>query len=71
VTLVTESGTIEDYDHVILATHSDTSLKILSAGGLVTPLENSILSGFSWTKNEAVLHSETEVGLVPENFCLI
>jgi predicted NAD/FAD-binding protein len=71
VTLVTESGTSEDYDHVILATHSDTALKILSAGGLVTPLENQILSGFEWTKNEAVLHSDTEVSIVFENSCLI
>ncbi|KIM28926.1 hypothetical protein M408DRAFT_125397 [Serendipita vermifera MAFF 305830] len=65
VTLVTHDGKSEEYDHVILATHSDTTLQILSAGGLVTEEERRVLGGFSWTKNEAVLHSDTAV--MPKN----
>ncbi|KAG7528816.1 hypothetical protein FFLO_05915 [Filobasidium floriforme] len=56
VTLVEESGKEHQYDYVIMATHSDTSLRLLKAGGGATREEEDILSSFEWSKNEAVLH---------------
>ena len=46
-----------EYDHVILACHSDTALEILRAGE-ITEEEERILSQFDWNHNEAVLHSD-------------
>ncbi|ELU37906.1 amine oxidase [Rhizoctonia solani AG-1 IA] len=54
------SGT-EEFDHVILATHSDTSLRILRQGTGVTADEEKILESFLWSKNRAVLHSDVDL----------
>ncbi|KAK1923361.1 hypothetical protein DB88DRAFT_490915 [Papiliotrema laurentii] len=56
VELVEAGGARHIYDHVILATHSDTTLNMLKRGGLVTPEEEKVLAPWGWSKNEAVLH---------------
>lgn len=61
VLLTTASGESEEYDHVIMACHADASLAILKADGEVTKEEESILGGFQWNKNVAVIHSDTKV----------
>jgi predicted NAD/FAD-binding protein len=48
------------FDRVILATHADTSLAILSDP---TELERQVLGAFKFQKNEAVLH--TDASLMP------
>ncbi|KAF7977188.1 hypothetical protein HWV62_4429 [Athelia sp. TMB] len=65
VLLTTAAGGLEVFDHVVLATHSDTALSILKAGGGVTPLEEDVLKGFKWSRNRAVLHSDSGPGLMP------
>lgn len=62
VTLETIDGRTVDFDHVIIACHSDTALEILRNGG-IEPEEERILSKFQWNKNEAVLHCDTDVSL--------
>ena len=64
VLLTTTSGRSEEYDHVIMACHADASLVILRAGGGVTREEESILGGFQWNKNVAVIHSDTKASLL-------
>lgn len=61
VLITTESGETLTFDHVIMACHSDMSLKLLERGGHVTPEERNILGGVSWSKNQAVLHSDIAV----------
>ncbi|ORY32929.1 hypothetical protein BCR39DRAFT_522408 [Naematelia encephala] len=56
VELVEASGARHVYDHVILATHSDTALDMLRAGGGVSPQEEKALGPWQWSQNEAVLH---------------
>ncbi|KAH8818846.1 amine oxidase [Flagelloscypha sp. PMI_526] len=51
----------ETFDHVILATHSDTALKILRKGGNVTAGEEDILGRFKWSQNECVLHYDDKL----------
>ena len=51
----------ETYDHVIMACHSDTTLKLLRAGGSATEQEERILGQFKWRINEAVLHWDKKV----------
>lgn len=55
----------EVFDHVILACHSDSALKLLRTGqhGSPTADEERILGAFTWNKNEAVLHSDAKVRL--------
>ncbi|KAF8799396.1 amine oxidase [Phlegmacium glaucopus] len=60
VVLTTASDEHMEYDHVILACHSDTALEILRAGGM-TDEEERILSQFDWNHNEAVLHSDEKL----------
>lgn len=67
VTLRTVSGHIEHYDHVIMATHSGTTLRILQNGGQATAEEKAILGGFQWTLNPTVLHSDTSVSSMPSS----
>lgn len=50
------SDTVESFDGVLLATHADTSLKILN--GAARPAETRLLSNFSYSTNHAVLHSD-------------
>ena len=44
-----------DYDHVVLATHADQSLKMLSDP---TDQEQNILSKFKYVNNTAILHND-------------
>jgi len=61
-----------EFDHVIMACHSDTALGILRAGSGevdgdgkrrsgVTAAEEKILGRFGWSGNVAVLHSDIRV----------
>ena len=61
VELHLDSGT-ETFDHVVLATHVDTSLRLLKAP---TAAQESILGKFSCRTNAAVLH--TDAGMMPRN----
>ncbi|KAJ7242012.1 FAD/NAD(P)-binding domain-containing protein, partial [Mycena rebaudengoi] len=65
VRLTKRDGSLEIYDHVIFACHSDTALSILEAGDGITKDEKDILSMFQWSRNEAVLHSD--VKLMPQS----
>ena len=66
VALERGDGTVEIYDHVILATHGDTALKILKDE--ITVKEESILQEFKTSTNTAVLHSDLSVSpLSPSN----
>ena len=47
------------FDHVILATHGDQALDIVR--DTTTPEEKTILSGFQYSENTAVLHSDLRV----------
>ena len=59
-----ENGGEEEFDHVILACHSDTSLKILEAGEGITKDEKDVLSMFQWNYDRVVLHSDPKVRLI-------
>lgn len=48
----------EEFDHVIFASHADTSLDILSDA---SPLERDILGNFEFSNNVATLHSDLSV----------
>lgn len=61
VLLETASGNIEEYDHVIMACHTDATLNILRRGSGMTEQEEKLLSAFSWNKNTAVLHRDPRV----------
>ena len=49
-------GGIDRFDHVVFATHADTTLSILGAGA--TASERGVLSAFRFQRNEAVLHRD-------------
>lgn len=53
----------ESFDHVVFACHADQSLAIL--GHDATPIERAVLSSFPYTRNVAVLHTDTTV--LPRN----
>lgn len=61
VLLRSEDGSEDFYDHVILATHGDQALDIVRHD--VTQEEKEILSGFQFSPNTAVLHSDLSVKL--------
>ena len=48
---------VDKFDHVILATHSDTSLKLLESP---SKLEQEILGNINYQKNLMVLHSDLD-----------
>ncbi len=56
VTLYDERGGKRQFDHVVLATHADTSLRIL--GDAATAAERSIVGSFHYATNRAVVHSD-------------
>lgn len=60
VSVRTAQGDESCFDRVVLATHADTSLKLLSDA---TALERDVLGAFEFQRNEAVLH--TDVRLLP------
>lgn len=47
-----------DYDHVVMASHADQSLRILTDA---SEAERNVLSGFSYQSNVAVLHTDESV----------
>jgi len=55
-----KNGQLEtmQFDQVIMASHSDQTLKMLVDA---TPLEREVLSGFSYQSNSTVLHTDTSV----------
>lgn len=61
--IVRDSGAVtihadstETYDHVIIATHADTALALLEKP---SSTEKDILGAFTYSENQAVLHSDT------------
>ena len=58
VQIATMDGRIEDFDHVVFASHADQTLRILSDA---TTTETEILQCFPYQKNEAVLHTDTQI----------
>lgn len=62
--LRTSGGQLHEFDHVIMACHSDTALDILHAGTGPTEDEQKLLGRFRWSRNEAVLHSD--INLMPK-----
>ncbi len=65
VSIKTDSGT-RSYDYVLLATHADTSLKLLKDA---TTVEKAALGMFKFSKNQTVLHKDTSV--LPKNKRLV
>ncbi|MBX9848201.1 MAG: FAD-dependent oxidoreductase [Rhodocyclaceae bacterium] len=53
---------VDRYDEVVMASHSDQSLRIL--GNSATPAERAVLSAVSYQPNRAVLH--TDASLLPQ-----
>lgn len=58
VTLTTGDGRTERFDAVVLATHSDTSLRMLADP---TAAERAVLGAIPYQENEAVLHTDTRL----------
>lgn len=58
VAVTTAGGDELRYDRVVLATHSDTSLRMLKDA---SRLEREVLSAFEYQPNEAVLHTDRAV----------
>ncbi len=50
-----EKGLIGHFDAVVVATHSDQALRLLDKP---TPLEDEILSSFSYENNDVILHQD-------------
>ena len=59
ITIKDGSGTESEFDHVIMAVHTDTALKILGDGA--SDLEREILGSIKYVKNRAVLHRDVSV----------
>jgi predicted NAD/FAD-binding protein len=52
------SGTVEQFDHVVLAVHSDQALAMLSDP---TPSEREILGSIPYQENLTILHTDTRI----------
>jgi len=63
VTLTDKHGTRRTFDHVVFATHADTTVRIL--GNAATRDESEILGKFRYAANRAVVHSDER--LMPTN----
>ena len=55
VTITLDDGTSETFDAVVLATHADHSLAMLTEP---TPLEQQLLGAWTYTPNSALLHDD-------------
>lgn len=62
VELILSNGTTEIFDEVILATHADTSRRLVKN---IETEEHSMLDIFKYQYNEAVLH--TDINVLPDN----
>jgi predicted NAD/FAD-binding protein len=60
--LVSSDGSVERFDHVVLATHAHQALELL--GERATVLEREILGAFKTSRNVCVLHSDIAVSLL-------
>jgi len=58
VEVVDTSGTKRPFDHVVLATHADDALRLLSDP---SPEERRLLSPFRYSSNDAILHADPEL----------
>jgi uncharacterized protein len=56
--VVTSAGSVEKFDHVVLATHADEAFSLLAAP---TALESQILPAFRYQDNIATVHTDTRV----------
>ena len=59
IVLLQKDGTVDVYDHVILATHGDQAMDIIRT--TATAEETEILSSFKTSANTASLHSDLSV----------
>ncbi len=55
VEVATDTGPSETFDHVVLATHSDQALALLSDP---TPAEREVLGALRYRSNDALLHTD-------------
>ena len=53
------AGEIRRFDHVVMASHADTSLRLL--GDAATWMERDVLSAFHYAENRAVVHRDESV----------
>ena len=58
VTITTADGSLDNFDHVVIATHSDQALAMLSDASQV---EREILGRIDYQANQVVLHTDTSV----------
>ena len=58
VTLKTADGRVDNYDHVVIATHSDQALALLADPSTA---EQDILGRIPYQENQVVLHTDTTV----------
>jgi predicted NAD/FAD-binding protein len=58
VTVRTADGRTDDYDHVVIATHSDQALAMLADPSAT---ERAVLGPIGYQENQVVLHSDTTV----------
>ena len=56
--IVTSSSGTQEFNHVIFATHADTSLQLLEDA---TAKESDVLGSFEFSQNVATLHSDLTV----------
>lgn len=56
VELTREDGTVEVFDHVVVATHSDQALALLADA---SPAEQKLLGAIRYERNRAILHTDT------------
>jgi predicted NAD/FAD-binding protein len=61
-TIIFDDGTRQEFDHVVLACHSDQALRLLDQP---TPLERDVLGAMPYQSNEVVLH--TDIRLLPRS----
>ena len=59
VEVTDNQGQIDRFDAVVMACHADQTLSIL--GDAATPLERKVLGAFRYQRNEAVLHSDSNL----------
>ena len=58
VTVTGPDGAVSDFDRVVLATHADQALDLLADA---SPAEKGVLGPFEYSRNTAVLHTDTSL----------
>ena len=58
VTATVANGNTMDFDRVVLATHADQALDLLTDA---TPAEKAVLGQFEYSRNETVLHTDSSL----------